>query len=83
MSKRIMVALVVMLIGLTACASTQEAEKVRRFKTISDEGAFTIIYDTETKVQYAKSNVSYNLGSLCLLVNADGTPLLYMESDKQ
>lgn len=51
-----------------------------RFVFISKEGSFDIYYDSETKVQYAISNSSYNRGNLTLLVDADGKPLLYQES---
>ena len=36
-----------------------------------------IVYHKETKVMYAVSYGSYNIGTFTLLVNADGTPMLY------
>lgn len=40
-------------------------------------GDWNIVYDEKTKVMYAVSNGYYNNGNFTLLVNADGTPLLY------
>ena len=51
-----------------------------QFVTISDCGSFDIVYDTETKVEYAVSAGSYNYGTLTMIVNADGTPKLYEEN---
>jgi len=40
---------------------------------------WTVVYHKETRVMYAVSNASYNRGNFTLLVNADGSPLLYEE----
>lgn len=48
-----------------------------RFRTIRTEEWFTIVYDFETKVQYAVSTGSYNRGILTMLVDSEGKPLLY------
>lgn len=50
-----------------------------RFIKINDEGCFDIVYDVETKVEYALSHGQYNRGSITLLVDKDGKPLLYGE----
>lgn len=67
------------LLLLTGCSTTSESASNERFVTISDEGTFKIVYDRETKVQYAVSNCSSNYGTVTLLVDADGKPLLYQE----
>ena len=38
-----------------------------------------IVYDTETKVMYAISEVANNKGTMTLLVNQDATPKLWKE----
>lgn len=68
--------LIVMLLSLSGC-STSEAGTDKRFVKVSDESYFIVYYDKKTKVMYAVSNCSYNYGTVTLLVNADGTPLLY------
>ena len=48
-----------------------------RFVKINSENKFYIVYDIKTKVEYAISNGYYNRGTLTLLVDAEGKPLLY------
>lgn len=48
-----------------------------RFVKINSENKFYIVYDIKTKVEYAISNGDYNRGTLTLLVDAEGKPLLY------
>nr|WP_304021670.1 DUF6440 family protein [Ruminococcus bromii]DAU34443.1 MAG TPA: protein of unknown function (DUF4969) [Caudoviricetes sp.] len=38
-----------------------------------------IVYDTETKVMYAISEVAYNKGTMTLLVDENGKPKLWKE----
>ena len=65
-----------MLFMLCGCTnSTPETEK--SFVKISDEGIFKIYYHKKTKVMYAVSDGFYSCGILTLLVDAEGTPLLY------
>ena len=52
-----------------------------RFITISREKKFNIVYDTKTKVEYAVSDGYYNEGTLILLVDEEGKPLLYTGED--
>ncbi len=40
---------------------------------------FAIVYHKETKVMYAVSGGAYNSGQFTLLVNPDGTPMIYEE----
>ncbi len=51
--------------------------KKERFVTIDNEGYFFIVYDTETKVEYALSWGNNNHGTVTLLVDETGKPLLY------
>lgn len=46
-----------------------------RFETISYGIGCKLIYDKETKVEY----VMGSYGNMCVLVDADGKPLLYQE----
>lgn len=47
------------------------------FKIISDERKGFIVYDTRTGVEYWLSHVPYNQGSLTVLVDKTGKPLIY------
>lgn len=74
--------------GLCGCnndnESTNETEHAReygRFVLVEEQTTFDIIYDKYTLAMYAVSDSPYNYGSFELLVNADGTPLLYEKSE--
>lgn len=41
----------------------------------------TILYDRDTKVMYSMSNYDSNSGILTLLVNADGTPTIWKDTN--
>ena len=61
-----------------------EAKKVKDsydtyFIRISSEYSGDIVYDSRTGVQYWRSGGSYNFGSLTVLLDADGKPLIYEE----
>jgi len=47
------------------------------FKTVVFDSHCCIVYDPNTMVMYTISTGSYNWGTATLLVNPDGTPLLY------
>lgn len=47
------------------------------FVIVEDGGGYYIVYHKDTKVMYSLSAGGYNCGSLCLLVNADGTPMVW------
>lgn len=71
---------------LTGCAevekeSTPEPVNVSMFKQIEMTNGWRIVYHRETKVMYAVSCSTYNYGNFTLLVNPDGTPMLYEGED--
>lgn len=77
----IIVSIVLMFAG---CASTRaEATEVDvsndgdTFVCIDSDYCCCIVYHKDTKVMYAISNGKYNRGTVTLLVNADGTPMIW------
>lgn len=50
-----------------------------RFVMISNGEFIDIYYDIETKVQYAVSDGVRNRGTVTMLVDSDGKPLLYKD----
>lgn len=48
-----------------------------RFVIIEQSDLWNVVADQETKVMYAVSAGSYNRGTFTMLVDSDGTPLLY------
>lgn len=64
----------ILLLGtMTFCCGCTEFEKNERFVEIGGVGDWTLIYDAETKVEYAV----YRHSAITVLLNADGTPILY------
>lgn len=47
------------------------------FVRVEDGDSYWIVYHKETKVMYIFSTGSYNAGSACLMLNADGTPMVW------
>lgn len=66
---------------LTGCpmetTNKAAASSIHRMVVVEVAEDFDIVYDKKTKVMYTVSQGYYNRGNLTLLVNADGTPLLY------
>lgn len=75
------------LAGGGAGASVQpvgEVEFTSMFVKVEEVGfKWWIVYHRETKVMYAVSNSSHNVGTFTLLVNADGTPMLWRDNEKE
>lgn len=73
------VALCIMFAG---CSSNPTESKVveetpSMFVMVESNNSWYVVYHRETKVMYAVSKGYYNLGNFTLLVNSDGTPMLY------
>lgn len=76
---------VIMAASLAACgnkvekadSSVGDHETKSMFVTVEYTDIWEVIYHRETKVMYAVSRGSYNNGTITLLVNADGTPMIY------
>lgn len=62
---------------ITGCAKSSMAKKEDRFIYVSRERYFDIYVDSKTGVAYAMSATAYNMGTLTLLVNSDGSPLIW------
>jgi outer membrane biogenesis lipoprotein LolB len=77
---------------LAGCKETSESnegnnqqkeskQKKSEFVTIENGWDYKVVYQRDTKVMYVVSWGSYNIGTFTLLVNADGTPMVYDESE--
>lgn len=86
MIKRCIVAIMLVLMCcLAACVTTNEVESTvpeevappSMFVVVEHTTAWRVVYHRDTKVMYACSSSSYNIGNFTLLVNADGTPMIY------
>lgn len=81
--KKIIVCLVAVLL-LCGCkdvesVNTENTDNMQKsmFVRIETASTWSVVYHRETKVMYVVSCGGYNGGNFTLLVNADGTPMLY------
>ena len=69
-----------MVLGLTACGS-QPIENPTSlqayFVTIASYPYYDIVYNAANRVMYTQSNGMYNRGTFTLLVNDDGSPMIW------
>lgn len=49
------------------------------FVKVGSGYGYDVVYQLDTKVMYAVSNAAYNSGNFTLLVNSDGTPMVWGE----
>ena len=78
----LVVALTLLMAVMTGCAQTKVESKVHSevpsiFVLVEQTYGYSIVYDKETKVMYAVSNLSSGAGRFTLLVNQDGSPKLW------
>ena len=77
------VLMAVMMLSLSGCRTKRTVEVAKgeasRMVTVEETMAYFIVYDKYTKVMYAVSGGPNNYGNFTLLVDADGSPLLYEE----
>lgn len=71
-----LVALVIMMIILRL---STRAMSETCFKPIFKDDYGAVVYDIRTGVEYWRSETAYNYGTLTLLVNEEGKPLIYDE----
>lgn len=78
--KKVMTILLILLM-LVGCGITTRAENKsredKRFVTIETAETYLVVADRETGVMYAVSDGSYNHGTFTLLVDKDGSPLIW------
>lgn len=80
---RLDIAAAALLLLLSGCAIATAKEsagveiKEPMFRRVEARTGYDIVYCTKTKVMYVVSKGAYNCWTFTLLVNADGTPMLY------
>lgn len=88
MKKKLIIFTMVLSLVFTGCSNYAKVENVNEQKAIEetpssmfikieDTTYWEIVYQRDTKVMYAVSTGSYNYGDFTLLVNPDGTPMIW------
>lgn len=68
--------------GISGCGSKVEHEPdndTSMFVEVEHAMYWRVVYHKKTKVMYAVSNSTYNCGNFTLLVNPDGSPMLWKD----
>nr|DAV05402.1 MAG TPA: outer membrane protein assembly factor [Caudoviricetes sp.] len=82
MSKKCVFLLALIAMLLSGCASGVGTEKTGPMFVSVYYGMYCyVVYEKDTKVMYAVSDGAKNRGTFTLLVNADGTPMIWKEAD--
>ena len=73
---------------LTGCGEITNSQKTEKdmFVVIQESDSFhyyDVVYQKDTKVMYTVSHGPYSYGNFTLLVNPDGTPMLYEEEGEE
>lgn len=80
MKKILVFICMIFVLGFLGCDETTEDESMFVFiETSTLSKPFAVVYHKETKVMYAVSGGTYSSGQFTLLVNPDGTPMIYEE----
>lgn len=82
MKKAVAILFVFALLMLCGCegkatVNSEGLQEESMFVLVEDAYIFSVVYHRDTKVMYAISRGGYNSGNFCLLVNPDGTPMLW------
>lgn len=82
MKKILLICVLLLALLLCSCDSqilTEEnnTSKLSMFIQVENGNGYKIVYHRDTKVMYAISDSSYNIGTFTVMLNADGTPMLW------
>lgn len=85
--KRLLVMILFILL-LTGCGGKPDSKHLKNsnmfvyIQTADGFNPYDVVYHRDTKVMYVISQGSYNTGTFTLLVNPDGTPMIYKEESE-
>lgn len=84
--KYLIIVMYILMLTLTACDEYGEksiTDDTSMFEIVEGNSfsLWRVVYNKETKVMYAVSNGSYNAGTFTLLVNPDGSPMLWEKTE--
>lgn len=81
MKKALVASLLLVLLIFASCTATVEEtesqQETSMFVQIEQTNIWKVVYHKETKVMYAVSSGGFNSGNFTVLVNPDGSPMLW------
>lgn len=73
----VLLSYIIIITGCKTTTSENKTDNEKMFVTVEySHGEYSVVYNRYTKVMYV---VSYTNGTFTLLVNSDGSPMLYDE----
>lgn len=82
--------MILFILLLTGCGKRMEIQEDQKetnmfvyIQTADGFHDYDVVYQKDTKVMYTVSHGPYSYGSFTLLVNPDGTPMLYEADEKE
>lgn len=90
MKKILLICVILLALLLCSCGSQMLTEEqvskdntsnLSMFIQVEDGNSYKIVYHRDTKVMYAISDGSYNYGTFTVMLNADGTPMLWEDTE--
>jgi hypothetical protein len=70
--------IVLLAVTLTGCSEVEDkSSDISEFVIVEITNSWRVVYHKKTKVMYVVSDGTYNRGTFTLLVNADGTPMIW------
>ena len=80
MKKIIALMIVVLAVVMAGCSEVEDkSSDMSEFTIVESTSMWKVVYHKKTKVMYVVSDGAYNHGTFTLLVNADGTPMIWEE----
>jgi hypothetical protein len=84
MKKKLIAVMIIGVLLLAACTKVEAIDDIKQNKTsmfveVERADTWTVVYNKKTRVMYAVSFSGDNFGNFTLLVNADGSPMLWEE----
>ncbi len=76
----LVIIMVLSFVGCTTQATTEEDSdntECSMFVYVENTMIYDVVYHKDTKVMYTISRGSYNQGTFTVLLNVDGTPMVY------
>ena len=90
MRKILLICVILLALSLCSCGSQMLTEEdiskdntsnLSMFIQVEDGNGYKIVYHRDTKVMYAISDGAYDYGTFTVMLNADGTPMLWGDTE--
>ena len=84
MKYKILIVIAALMLLMTGCKTVDSEENTNApsmFTIVETAYTYKIMYHKQTKVMYAVSYGGYNAGNFTLLVDQDGKPLLWGDTE--